>query len=71
MTNHHSATGPSLLTIEEVCYRTGLGRTKVRDLIANGDLDAVRLGHRTLRVTAASFEAFLTRLGAASPEQAS
>jgi excisionase family DNA binding protein len=48
-------------TIAEVVQVSGIGRTKVFALIQSGDLDARKLGRRTL-VLADSLHTFLTNL---------
>ncbi len=39
---------PLLLSIPETCDETRLGRTKVYELIAEGQIEAVKVGRRTL-----------------------
>lgn len=54
------------VTIGEAVRLFGIGRTKLYELIQNGDIEAVKLGRRTL-VRASSARAFidsLPRLGA-------
>ncbi|MDE0878314.1 MAG: helix-turn-helix domain-containing protein [Sphingomonas bacterium] len=43
---------PITVTIEDAKKVTGLGRTKLYELIGNGSLDVVRIGRRTLVKTA-------------------
>lgn len=50
-----------LLAIDTVCERTELGATKVRELIRDGELEAVRVG-KAIRITAESLDAFVARL---------
>lgn len=52
---------PLLWTIDQVCAQTGLGATKVRSLINEGNLEAVRIG-KAVRVPADSLEDFIDRL---------
>ena len=35
-------------TIKQACQQSGLGKTKVYELIATGKLDTVKIGRRTL-----------------------
>ena len=39
---------PIFNTISRVCERTGLGRSKLYELIATGELVTVKIGRRTL-----------------------
>jgi excisionase family DNA binding protein len=59
-------TSPSILAypIREACAVSGIGRTKIYDLIAKGRLDARQCGGRTL-IPAESLRAFLDNLPAA------
>ena len=58
------------LTINEVCYGLGIGRTKAYELINDGELESFKVGRRTL-VTACSIEDFVGRaLTSSYPEQA-
>jgi excisionase family DNA binding protein len=50
-----------LLTIPEAADRLGIGRSKVYELVAAGELDVVRIG-RAVRVEAAEIVGFVTRL---------
>ena len=43
-----NADGELLWSIPKFCARTGLGRTKVYELFAQGKLRPVRVGRRTL-----------------------
>jgi excisionase family DNA binding protein len=47
-----------LLTIGEVCERTGLGRTLVYRLVSTGELPSIKVG-RTRRVPVAALDAFI------------
>ncbi len=51
----------ALLTIAETARATHLSRSSVRRKIAAGELDAVRLGPRSVRVWAESVTALLAR----------
>ena len=56
------------LSVGEAVRMFGIGRTKLYELIQRGDIEAVKLGRRTL-IRAASARAFidgLPRLGGAS-----
>ena len=50
-----------LLTIQEAAESLGVGRTKLYQLIASGELDTVSIG-RARRITVESVEAFVLRL---------
>lgn len=50
-----------LHSIPDVCERTDLGRSKVCELIASGELASVKVGRRRL-VTAPALEEFVARL---------
>jgi excisionase family DNA binding protein len=39
---------PQLLTISEFCVWARIGRTKTYELIASGELTAIKIGRRTL-----------------------
>jgi excisionase family DNA binding protein len=45
---------PEWLRIQEVMTLTGLGRTKCYELVANGELEAIKVG-RAVRVSRASY----------------
>ena len=49
------------LSIGEAVRTFGIGRTKLYELIQNGDIEAVKLGRRTL-IRAASARAFIDSL---------
>jgi excisionase family DNA binding protein len=54
--------GPSqsrLLTVSEAADELNVTERFIRKLIANGDLDAVRVGSRILRIRRADLEALL------------
>lgn len=57
-----------LLSIEEVCAATGLGRTKVYEVIGTGALPAKKWGKRTL-VVKADLEDFISNLCAYSAQE--
>lgn len=57
-----SAPKPLTVRIPEAARMTGLGRTKLYELIASGDLAVVKIGRATL-ITMASIEALLERCG--------
>ena len=61
-TRRGEAPKPVSATINDTCHITGLGRTKIYELIAAGDLKTVRVGGRRL-VLCASIEELLARLG--------
>lgn len=52
---------PVLNTLDATRTRLGLGKTKVRELVNSKDLEAVKVGTRTL-VTEASIERLVGRL---------
>jgi excisionase family DNA binding protein len=75
MVNHmnnpqlHSEPVPAeaqLLTIPEAAQRLKIGRTKVFELIALGELEAVRFGPRSTRVPSDSVDALVARMRAVS-----
>ena len=55
---------PLCVRVTTAMRMLGIGKTKIYELIASGDLEIVRLGRRTL-VVRASIEAFFERLRAA------
>jgi excisionase family DNA binding protein len=55
-----------LLTVGDVARELSLGETTVRELIARGELRAIRIG-RALRVRAQDLEAFVAGLGEPAP----
>jgi excisionase family DNA binding protein len=70
MTNDVAVTSPPLLwSIPETCGVLRLGRSKVYELLAEGELEVVHIGRRAL-VTAASVEAFVERLRVAGADHA-
>lgn len=57
---------PVLNTLDDTRARLGLGKTKVRELVNSHDLEAVKVGRRTL-VTEASIERLVDRLPRVRP----
>jgi excisionase family DNA binding protein len=57
---------PSLLRPPEVAQQLGLGRSKVYQLIAAGELRTVHIG-RAVRIPTAEVAAFVARLQAEAP----
>lgn len=55
------------LSIDETCLATGLGRTKLYEIISQGRLPAKKLGKRTL-ILKSDLEAFLSALEAYLPQ---
>jgi excisionase family DNA binding protein len=53
--------GPVLLRINDACRFIGIGRSKLYELIAQGQIDAVKVGARTL-VPTTSLEKFIRSL---------
>lgn len=49
------------VTVAEAIQRFGIARTKLYELIREGDIEAVKLGRRTL-IRAESVRAFIDRL---------
>jgi excisionase family DNA binding protein len=47
-----------LHSVSDACALLGIGRTTLYELIKNGDLEATKVGRRTL-LTTASLEAFI------------
>ena len=61
-TGSTSALAPTLLlTIDDACEQTTLGRTKIYQLIADGQIEIVKVGRRTL-VPFDSLAAWLAKL---------
>lgn len=56
---HHDIR-PALISIKNTCSYTGLGKTSVYAKIASGELEAIRLGSKTL-VTMVSIDALIER----------
>ena len=54
-------------TIPEAAARLNIGDSKIRRLIAAGDLAAVRFGHRTVRVSEAVVRAYAKKAAKAKP----
>ncbi len=57
------------LSIEEACAATGLGRTKLYQLINSGELKARKIGKRTI-ILKDDLEAFLNELQSYPSENA-
>jgi excisionase family DNA binding protein len=53
-----TATGVQLLTIVDAARHLGISRSKVYELLANGELPSVRIG-RTRRIAIAALEDFI------------
>lgn len=53
----------ALLRLQTVQALTGLGKTKVFELIKSGELDAVRLGNRCTRIRSGTLQAWLQAQG--------
>ena len=53
--------GPALLRLPDACRFLGLGRSKVYELISQGEIEVVKVGGRTL-VPMASLQEFVRRL---------
>ncbi len=51
---------PITVRIPEACRITGIGRSKIYELIQSGDLTTIKVGTMTL-IPVASIEAFLSR----------
>jgi excisionase family DNA binding protein len=49
-----------LLTVGEVCERTGWGRTLVYKLLASGDLRSIKVG-RTRRIPSSALDEFIDK----------
>ncbi|MCA2265196.1 hypothetical protein A5626_01760 [Mycobacterium marseillense] len=54
-----------LASVPDTGYQLSISRTRVYDLLASGDLVAVKIGHRNY-ITAESIRDFVDRLTAAS-----
>lgn len=57
----HDATTPMAYTVPDACRTSGVGTTKLYELIGQGVLDARKAGRRTL-ITADSLRAYLSTL---------
>jgi excisionase family DNA binding protein len=57
---------PLLFTVERTAERLEIGRTKVYELIAAGELESITIG-RARRVIPDSIDAYVKRLRAAQP----
>jgi excisionase family DNA binding protein len=51
---------PITVRIREACRITGIGRSKIYELIRDGDIETVKVGSLTL-VTVAGLESFIAR----------
>ena len=51
---------PEWLSVKDLMALTGLGRTKCYELVASGELEAIKAG-RAVRVSLASFEEWTRR----------
>ena len=58
-----------LLTIPETCARLNLGRSKIYQLLAHGDLVAIRIG-RAVRFHTAVIDAYVAKLQAEAEAEA-
>lgn len=61
-------TANTALSIQKVQEISGLGRTKIYELLKSGDLPAKKLGKRTL-VLQSDLDAFLSGLDSYAPQQ--
>ena len=50
-----------LLTVDETAVRLGIGRTVVYELMANGELESLKIG-RSRRILSSTVEAYVERL---------
>ena len=50
-----------LLRIPEACEKLSIGRTKLRELLAKGDLPSVHIG-RSVRIAQVDLERYVARL---------
>ena len=51
-----------LLTVPEAAQRLGISPRKAWQLISEGQIHTVRIGHRSTRVLESELETFITRL---------
>lgn len=58
---------PISMTIDEACAATGIGRTKLYEVLDSGVLPAKKWGKRTL-ILKADLQKFLTSLEAYAPQ---
>jgi excisionase family DNA binding protein len=61
-TNNDNASGRKLLPFEEAAHRLGIGTTKLRELIAAGMVDTVRIGNKRRLVPIESVDAYADNL---------
>jgi excisionase family DNA binding protein len=52
---------PVLLTIRQACGTLAIGRTKLYELIQGGQLRAVRIGERGIRVPQSEVDRFVSK----------
>ena len=50
------------LTMDDVAKRLGVGQEKVRQLIQDGHLLSIRLGHRTVRIAESALLSYITNV---------
>lgn len=67
MTDTHRAHPEPDLRPDEAAQLLRVGRRKVLDLIASGELQAYRLGHRTIRIRRADVDRLRSGVAAAPP----
>jgi excisionase family DNA binding protein len=65
MTELRAAGEPAMVSVPEAANRLGLGKTKVNELIASGDLPSVVVGKRRL-LRPSDLQEFAARLGNAN-----
>lgn len=51
----------ALYTVEQAAYLSSLGRTRMYDLIATGEIESVKIG-RARRIPADALDAYIARL---------
>ena len=60
-TNATSAAEPDLITRDVAAYRLGVSLQKVAWLVKTGQLRAVKLGYRTIRIDRTSLDALIAK----------
>ena len=60
---HSNAAGPLLVTVEQAAMSLSICRTKVYELLRNGDLESVQIG-TSRRIPAAALAEYVERLRA-------